>query len=152
MAKFFFFTRKGTERKLDEKGNPIPVKQKVQVPKLDEEGNVIEEVVDNKTIPVTEEVEEIVPGKFVTEEVIYEDNFALDKVIRSHTISRGHVVVLLDDGHEETRIEPTLKNPNKKGQITKNDIIEEKKRQWVQSEISLNGEDVTRYYEALKAL
>jgi hypothetical protein len=140
MAKFFFFKRKGTERKLDEKGNPIPLTQKVNRPK---EGGAEGE---------TEEVDEVIPGKFETEQVVYEDNFNLERVIRSHTIRKGHVVVLLDDGHEETHTEPTLKNPAKKGPITKNDIIEQKKRQWVQSEISLEGEDVVKYYEALRAV
>jgi len=122
--KFFFFNRETTVKKEDEKGNPIPLKVKVK--KL--EGN--REV----------EVEEVVPGKFETEKVTVKDNFNISKVIRSHTVKPGHVVVLLDDGHEEAQDIPVQKGRN---------IEMTRQRNWVQSEISLKGDDVTRYYEAL---
>ena len=137
MAKqFFFFKREATVKKVDKDGKPIPLTQKVK------------QVVDE----VETEVDEVVPGKFETEVKVYEDNFNLSRVIRSHTVKEGQVVVLLDDGHEETQKTPVLKNPGKKGPITKNDIIEEKSRVWVQSEILLTGEDVPAYYAALREI
>jgi len=137
MAKqFFFFKREATVKKLDEQGSPIPLTQKVK------------KEIDG----VETEVDEVIPGKFETEVKIYEDNFNLSKVIRSHTVSEGQLIVLLDDGHEETQKTPVLKNPAKKGPITKNDIIEEKSRVWVQSEIMLTGDDVPAYYAALKEI
>lgn len=135
MAKqFFFFKREATVKKLDKEGNPIPLKVMV---KREVEGEEVD-------------VEEVVPNKFETEVKVYEDNFNLSKVIRSHTVKEGQVVVLLDDGHEETQKTPVLKNPSKKGPITKSDIVEEKSRVWVQSEILLTGDDVSRYYTALR--
>ena len=55
----------------------------------------------------------------------------MTKVIRTHTVKKGQVVVLLDDGHEETQKTPVLKNPNKEGPITKADITEEKNKKWI---------------------
>lgn len=133
MAKtHFFFTRKAQEQKLDEAGNPIPLTKKVP--------------------GVIPETEEIIPNKFVTEEVTYTDSFNVTKVIRTHTVKKGQVVVLLDDGHEETQKTPVLKNPNKKGPITKADITEEKNRVYLQSEILLVGEEAESFYKLLETI
>ena len=128
MAKqFFFFHRETKVRKLDDKGNPVPLTTKVK-----------------KTVDGVEtEVTEVVPGKFETETVMVEDNFNLNKVIRSHTIKPGTVVVLLDDGHEEAQDIPVMKGKN---------IEKTRQRNWVQSEIQLTGEDVPNYYAALREL
>lgn len=134
MAKqHFFFKREAKERKLDETGNPIPLTKKVP----QEDGT---------------EVDEVVPGQFEMETKIYTDSFNLKKVIRTHTVKEGQVVVLLDDGHEETQKTPALKNKNHKGPVKPQDVIEEKNRVWVQSEILLVGEDATRLYTALEAI
>lgn len=130
---FFFFTRKVTVKKVDDKGNPIPVTISVE-----------KEVDGVKT-----QVEEPIPGQFVTEEKLVTDSFNLQKVVRTHTLEDERVVALLDDGHEETQKNPTLKNPNKRGPITKADIIEEKTRVWVQSEIVILKEEAEEFYEAL---
>ena len=136
MAKtHFFFTRKAQEQKLDEAGNPIPLTRKV--PGVN---------------PGDPETEEVVPNKFVTEEVTYKDSFNVSKVIRTHTVKKGQIVVLLDDGHEETQKTPVLKNPNKKGPITKADITEEKNRVYLQSEILLIGEEAESFYKLLETI
>ena len=130
---FFFFTRKVIVKKLDDNGDPILVTLSVE-----------KEIDGIKT-----QTEEAIPGKFVTEEKTVLDSFNLQKVIRTHTLEDGRVVALLDDGHEETQKNPTLKNPNKRGPITKADIIEEKTRVWVQSEIVILKEEAEEFYEAL---
>lgn len=131
MAKFFKYTRRKNVTKKDEKGQAIP-----------------------ETVTITLEdgstKEENVPGKFKTEEKSFTDYLNLTKVIRTHALENGNVIVLLDDGHEETQKVPQLKNPNKKGPVTKNDVVEVKERQWVQSEILIEGDEVFALYEALE--
>jgi len=123
MAKHFFYTREVQVVKKDEQGNAIPLK--------DEKG-------------------EVVKGKFETEPAYREDSFNLSKVIRTHMVDDTHVIVLLDDGHEVTEKTPELKNPSKPAHPQ--NIIEVKSRVWVQSEISIKGEEaVQRLFEALKA-
>lgn len=131
--KHFFYSREAQVKKLDETGKP----QLLTVEVTQEDGTV---------------VKEFVPGKFEMETVLLEDHFNLDKVIRTHMMSKDEVIVLLDDGHEVTEKVPVLKNPNKKGPISKGDVIEEKQRIWVQSEIVLKGADVEAYYAALREI
>jgi len=136
MAKtHFFYERKAFENKLDETGNPIPLTVKKA-----------------GATPEDPETEEVVPGKFVQEEVTYTDSFNTNRVIRTHTVRKGQIVVLLDDGHEETQKTPVLKNPAKRGPITKADITEEKNRVYLQSEILLVGQDAVRFYEVLGSI
>lgn len=120
MAKFFSYTRVKQEAKKDDKGQIIY--------KLDEQGQPI------KDQP------EIVEKRFV-------DWFNLDYVLRTFTVSEDHVVVLLDDGHEESQSVTALKNKFKPASPT--NLVEQRQRQYVQSEISVKGEDVQRLHEAL---
>lgn len=116
MSKFFFYTREAEVPKKDDQGNGIPLK--------DEQGNVI-------------------PKKFETEKVKRRDSFNLEKVIRTHMINEEHVIVLLDDGHEEAQDVPKME---------KNKIVQARQRAWVQSEISVRGEEVNKLYTALEAI
>lgn len=117
MSKFFFYTREVNVAKKDDQGNAIPLK--------DEQGNVI-------------------PKKFETVSEKRRDSFNLDKVIRTHMLSDEHVIVLLDDGHEEAQDVPKME---------KNKIVQVRQRGWVQSEISVKGkEEVDTLYSALAAL
>lgn len=109
-----------------------------QVAKKDENGKIIfkkdEEGKELKDQPETEE------KKFT-------DWFNLGCVIRTFTIEDDHVIVLLNDGHEQTDKIPVLKNKLKPP--TPNNVVEEKQRNYVQSEISVRGEDIARLHEAL---
>lgn len=134
MSKFFSYTRTQKVNKKDSEGKSIP-----------------------ETISVKQEdgsfKDEIVPGRFQTEEKEFLDIFNIDYVIRTHQLEDGDVVVLLNDGHEVTEKVPQLKNPAKKPPYGKNDIVEVKERQWVQSEILIKGADqVKKLYEALTNL
>ena len=120
MGKFFSYTRTKQEAKKDDKGQIIY--------KLDEQGQPI------KDQP------ELVEKKFV-------DWFNLDYVLRTFTVSEDHVVVLLDDGHEESQSVTALKNKFKPP--TAGNLVEQRQRQYVQSEISVKGEDIQRLHEAL---
>jgi len=120
MSRFFVFTRTKNVAKKDEEGKVIL--------KKDEEGNDI-------------------PGQAEVESRNFTDAINLDKIIRVHMLEQDHVVVLLDDGHEVTEKVPVLKN--KKQPPTPQNIVEEKQRSYMQSEISVKGEDVTRLYAEL---
>jgi hypothetical protein len=102
------------------------------VPKKDENGNPIP-LINSKGVPVA--------GKFETEDKEFIDSFNLNKVIRTVMVNEEKVIVLLDDGHEDTQVVPTME---------KNKITEQKRRVWLQSEIEVTGSDVKELYEALK--
>jgi hypothetical protein len=69
------------------------------------------------------------------------DSFNMDCVVRSYEYERNKVLVMLNDGHEESReVENTA--PPKKG------TAPERRRVWVVSEIYLEGNDVTRFRAA----
>jgi len=124
MAKHFFYTREKQEVKKDENGVAVPLK--------DEAGAVI-------------------PGKFETTTVFMKDSFNTDKVIRTHMLTPTHVVVLLEDGHEESQVvNQTLKNKNKPA--TPDNIEYVKQRVWIQSEISVKGDEVAKLFEALESI
>lgn len=92
-------------------------------------------------------------GKFSKVKVTVQDYFNLNKVIRTHAVSPTQVIVLLDDGHEVTEKVPTLKNKNHdpKKPVRPSDIVEEKQRIWVQSEISITDpDDIEALYKALE--
>ncbi len=128
---FFKYSKEVKVDKKDEKGNKIPIVEKF----TDEVGKITE-------TPT---------GKFETELVVVNDYFNIDKLIRTHAISPTSIIVLLDDGHEVTEVVPKLKNKNHdpKKPVRPNDIVEEKQRIWVQSEIELKGEDIERFYKVL---
>lgn len=70
------------------------------------------------------------------------DSFNTSLVIRSYEYERDKLLVLLSDGHEESREVPDYSNSGKtKG--TK------RERQWIASEIYLDGDDVRRFREVL---
>jgi hypothetical protein len=69
---------------------------------------------------------------------VFTDSFNVDKVIRSYEYEKGKILVLLDDGHEDSDYKQVPK-PNGKGFEIK------KERQWKQSEIYLNEEDTKRF-------
>lgn len=96
--------------------------------------------------------EEVIPGKFETEFVWKTDTINLDMLIRTHELDDSRVIVLLNDGHEESQKVPVgLKNA-KKG-MTPNNINYEKQITWVQSEITLEKkEDIERLYKVLDYL
>lgn len=121
MSNHFFYTREKVVKKVDDKGTAIM--------KKDENG------VDTK--------------EFETETKIFVDSFNINKVIRTHMLSEDHVVVLLDDGHEESQVVgQRKKNPNKGS--TPDNMEEVKQRVWIQSEISVKGEEVQALHERLK--
>lgn len=127
--KSFKYSRKTTVLKKDEEGKPIPKIKEL----LDHEGNRIQEPI---------------PGQFETEDKWLEDRINLDYYIRTHALEDGRVIVLLDDGHEVTEKVPSLKNKN--GRPVPGNIIEEKQRQWVQSEILIaKPEEIEKLYQVL---
>lgn len=71
------------------------------------------------------------------EEVVVQDSFNIDYVIRTYTISEDNVLVLLADGHEDGQYVEVPKANGKGVEI-------KKERRWVQSEITLDKEDAER--------
>ena len=72
-------------------------------------------------------------------EITEEGSFNLDKIVRTMKTPEG-VVILMDDGHEESFVYNTLGKGGK--------IEEQRKRQWVVSEILLTEEvDIARFKE-----
>lgn len=69
------------------------------------------------------------------------DSFNMNSVVRSYEYEKGKLLVMLNDGHEESR-EVDNPTPLKKGQQP------ERRRVWVVSEIHLEGYDVTRFQNA----
>lgn len=104
--------------------------------------------VDGKPIPITREVEkedgtkvqEVVPGQFETETFIRKDSFNLDTVVRTHMVDEEHVVVMLNDGHEETQV-VNQKLISKNKPATRDNVEDVKGRVWIVSEISIKGKD-----------
>lgn len=117
---------------------------KREIPKKDENGKLIplmrEVKKDDGTI---EKVPD--PRKFETEQKWFTDFINLDLFIRTYTNDDGTIIVLLHDGHEVTQKTPTIKGMTKKGP----EIVEEKSRVWLQSEIYIEKPEEI---EALKAL
>lgn len=126
---------------------PFKYSRKKIVNKKDANGNFIPLVVKKE-----DGTEEVVPGKFETEEVWKTDRINLSLFIRTHELDDDRVIILLADGHEEEQRVPVgLKNP-KKGMVPGN-IVEQKQTLWVQSEIILEKkEDIERLYSILDEL
>lgn len=72
---------------------------------------------------------------------IYTNSFNLDKVIRTVQMEKDKLIVLLDDIHERPQEVPNINPKTHKYLGTK------MQRQVVQSEITLEGEDVLRFKE-----
>lgn len=132
--KSFSYQRESIVYKKDENGNKIPLYETV------EEGSSTR--TDGK-------IDKIIPGKFETESVWVEDYFNLENYVRAVTIENGSIVVMLNDGHEESREIPTLKNDKKPASLA--NIKMERQRQYVCSEIVISKpEDIERLREILR--
>lgn len=70
------------------------------------------------------------------------DSFSLDKVIRSVWVNPDAYLVLLDDGHEDSRVEQVPKFL--KGKVVGVEQIKSPK-QYLQSEVYLDAEDAERF-------
>ena len=84
---------------------------------------------------------------FYTREVdgkIYTDSFNLNKVIRSMQVDDNKVILVLDDLHE--RSEPTPDIDPKTGKVKG----QKRERNTYQTEITLTGEDITRFHNLNK--
>jgi hypothetical protein len=78
---------------------------------------------------------------FYTREVdgkIYTDSFNLNKVIRSMQVDDNKVILVLDDLHERSENAPDVKN----GKV----VGSKRERNTYQTEITLTGEDITRFH------
>lgn len=64
-------------------------------------------------------------------------SFNVEYVIRTFSTKDGGIMVLLDDGHEESVEMPVQKS--------KNNISYEKRRTYLMSQIELNAEDTKRF-------
>ena len=69
---------------------------------------------------------------------VFTDSFNVNKVIRSYEYEKGKILILLDDGHEDSDYKQVPKQNGKGVEI-------KKERQWKQSEIYLNETDTTRF-------
>jgi hypothetical protein len=82
---------------------------------------------------------------FYTREVdgkIYTDSFNLNKVIRSMQVDDNKVILVLDDLHERSENAPDIKN----GKV----VGSKRERNTYQTEITLTGEDITRFHNLNK--
>ena len=68
----------------------------------------------------------------------YTDSFNLNKIVRSVAMEDGTLLILLDDLHERSR---DVQAPN----IKTNKMEIKRVRETFQSEIYLEGEDITRF-------
>jgi len=84
---------------------------------------------------------------FYTREVdgkIYTDSFNLNKVVRSMQVDDNKVILVLDDLHERSENVPDVdpKTGKVRGQ--------KRERNTFQTEITLTGEDITRFHNLNK--
>ena len=79
---------------------------------------------------------------FYTREVdngkIYTDSFNINKVVRSMQLEDNKVILVLDDIHERSEQVPDVKN----GKV----VGSKRERNTFQTEITLTGEDITRFH------
>lgn len=79
---------------------------------------------------------------FYTREVdngkIYTDSFNINKVVRSMQLEDNKVILVLDDIHERAEQVPDVKN----GKV----VGSKRERNTFQTEITLTGEDITRFH------
>ena len=74
----------------------------------------------------------------------YTDSFNLNKVIRSVQVDDDKVLVLLDDTHERSEVVPDVDPKTGKTRGTK------RERNTYTTEITLVGEDITRFHNLNK--
>lgn len=70
----------------------------------------------------------------------YIDSFNLDCVIRSYQVDADTLFVLLNDGHEESRVVDGPVNSKQEPR---------RERQWIASQIILQGQDIVNFRRAL---
>jgi len=70
---------------------------------------------------------------------VYTDSFNLNKVIRSVQVDDDKLLVLLDDAHERSEVVPDVDPKTGKTRGTK------RERNTYSTEITLTGEDITRF-------
>lgn len=75
-------------------------------------------------------------------EKIYTDSFNLNKVVRSMQVDDNKVILVLDDIHERAEAVPDVKN----GKV----VGSKRERNTFQTEITLTGEDITRFHNLNK--
>jgi hypothetical protein len=77
-------------------------------------------------------------------EKTFTDSFDLNSVTRTVEMEEGKRVVLLNDGHEESREQPVINH--------KTNVIEgyKRERNWYVSEIHLDAEDGARFIQLTK--
>ena len=78
---------------------------------------------------------------FYTREVdgkIYTDSLNINKVVRSMQLEDNKVILVLDDIHERAEQVPDVKN----GKV----VGSKRERNTFQTEITLTGEDITRFH------
>jgi len=69
---------------------------------------------------------------------IYTDSFNINKVVRSMQVDDNKVILVLDDIHERSEQVPDVKN----GKV----VGSKRERNTFQTEITLTGEDITRFH------
>lgn len=82
----------------------------------------------------------------VSETLTFRESLNLNKVIRSVMRDTDTLIVLLDDGHEES-IEVVPEDRDPKTMKVKREGV--KKRLFLASEIELHGDDIGRFFEAI---
>lgn len=93
-----------------------------------------------------ENAEEGQPTEIEVTEVLYEC-INVKKVVRGVYTRPGELTLLMDDGHEETRVvEEGRKDKNGK------DLPPLKERAWFISQVMLYGKDIERFYEQYKGV
>ena len=73
------------------------------------------------------------------DEKVYTDSFNLNKVIRSVQMDDDKLLILLDDAHERSEVVPDVDPKTGKTRGTK------RERNTYSTEITLTGEDITRF-------
>lgn len=73
---------------------------------------------------------------------VYVDSFNVNSVVRSFQADDNQLYVLLDDGHEESREVPEYSNTGREKGI-------KRERQWIVSQILLEGNDIQRFRKLL---
>ena len=73
------------------------------------------------------------------DEKVYTDSFNLNKVIRSVQMDDDKLLILLDDAHERSEMVPDVDPKTGKTRGTK------RERNTYSTEITLTGEDITRF-------
>lgn len=73
---------------------------------------------------------------------VFLDSFNINSVVRSYQVDDNQVYVMLNDGHEESREVPDYSNSGKEKGV-------KRERQWILSQILIEGEDIARFRKVL---